>query len=402
VSALRASSFFSIPNPGWFNFFPLTQASDINRQDSIIHNSMTQPWQNFERIVAAIHVAEEKGATVTWNEDIEGRQFDVVIRFKFQFYDYLVLIECKDWTRPVKVEKVDAFVTKSKAAKANKAIMVSASGFQDGARKVARENGIELYKLSELREMPEELLTETVVSFLAVFPVGFRKTGSEEILFLSRDNNKLTYEMENIKLRSIGDQTIGKLISIFMQLVSPTPLPGVPDISGATFKRATAKQQQMQFTLPIGTIAVFPDRQEIAVSHFLFVYWMDTGRVMKPTLFDPTMFRDLDLKYNYQNDLTDESNVIPAHDLILGFDNILQAGRFYTQPHLKFFYYCEAATESEAEMSFIESYQHGTLVTAEFVVRMPEANPYYIEITDKSEIERLQKMYERFKTLPRC
>ena len=122
---------------------------------------MTQPWQKFERVVAAIHVAEEKGATVTWNEDIEGRQFDVVIRFKFQFYEYLVLIECKDWTRPIKVEKVDAFVTKSKAAKANKAIMVSASGFQEGARKVARENGIELYKLSELREMPEDFLRIT-------------------------------------------------------------------------------------------------------------------------------------------------------------------------------------------------------------------------------------------------
>lgn len=362
---------------------------------------MTQPWQKFERIVAAIHVAEEKGASVTWNEDIEGRQFDVVIRFKFQFYEYLVLIECKDWTRPVKVEKVDAFVTKSKAAKANKAIMVSASGFQDGARKVAHENGIELYTLSELREMPEELLTETVISFLAVFPVGFRKTGSSEIIYLSRDTNKLTYEMDHIKLNTMGDQTIGKLVSIFMQLVSPTPLPGVPDISNATFKRADENQQQMQFTLPTGTIAEFPDSRKIPVSHFLFVYWMDTGRVMKPMLFDPTMFRDLDLKYDYKNNLTDESNIIPAHDLILGFDNVLQAGHFYTQPHLKFFYYCESTTDNQAKMNLIESYQHGKLVTAEFIVPLPEANPYYIEITDKAEIDRLQKMLQRFRNLPR-
>jgi hypothetical protein len=363
---------------------------------------MNRPWQKFERIVAAIHVAEEKGATVTWNEDIEGRQFDVVIRFRFQFYDYLVLIECKDWTRPIKVEKVDAFVTKSKAAKANKAIMVSASGFQDGARRVARENGIELYKLSELREIPEELLTETVVSFLAVFPVGFRKTGSSEIVYLSRDSNKLTYEMEHIRIKSMGDQPIGKLVSIFMQLVSPVPLAGVPDIgSTAPFKRANKNQQQMEFTLPIGTIAEFPEGQQIPVSHFLFVYWMDTGRVMKPMLFDPTMFRDLDLKYDYRNDLTDESNIIPAHDLVLGFDNVLQAGHFYTQPHLKFFFYCQAVTDKQAEMCLIESYQHGKLVTAEFVVPMPDSNPYYIEITDKVEIDRLQKMYERFKTLPR-
>jgi hypothetical protein len=56
---------------------------------------MDKKWKKFERVVAAIHVAENSGATVTWNEHINGRQFDVAIRFKFQFYDYLTLIECK-------------------------------------------------------------------------------------------------------------------------------------------------------------------------------------------------------------------------------------------------------------------------------------------------------------------
>ncbi|MEP6718277.1 MAG: hypothetical protein ABJB21_03995, partial [bacterium] len=110
---------------------------------------------------------------------------------------------------------------------------------------------------------------------------------------------------------------------------------------------------------------------------------------------------DLDLKYDYKDDLTDKSNIIPAHDLILGFDTVLKAGHFYTQPQLKFFYYCEATTEKQASLCLIESYQRGVLVTAELVVPIPEANPYYIQITDQSEIERLHKMYERFKNLPR-
>ena len=42
-------------------------------------------WQKFERVVAAIHLAQAKGASVTWDEHIDGRQFDVVIRFKFKF-----------------------------------------------------------------------------------------------------------------------------------------------------------------------------------------------------------------------------------------------------------------------------------------------------------------------------
>lgn len=132
----------------------------------------------------------------------------------------------------------------------------------------------------------------------------------------------------------------------------------------------------MQFTLPLGTIAVFPDGQEIAVSHFLFVYWMDKGRVMKPMLLDPTIFRDLDLKYDYKNDLTQQGNIIPAHDLILGFDTVLAAGKFYTQPHLKFFFYCESTTEKEAMMYLIESYQHGKLITAQFTVPIPDAASY--------------------------
>jgi hypothetical protein len=52
-------------------------------------------------------------------------------------------------------------------------------------------------------------------------------------------------------------------------------------------------------------------------------------------------------------------------------------------------------------MCLIESYQHGKLITAEFVVPIPEAAAYYIEITDSEEIQRLGIMYERFKDLPR-
>jgi hypothetical protein len=81
-------------------------------------------WKEFERIVAAIHIDETKGATVVWNEQIKGRQFDVTIRFKQGLYDYLTIIECKKHTSRVSVDKVEAFVTKSRDANANKSIMI--------------------------------------------------------------------------------------------------------------------------------------------------------------------------------------------------------------------------------------------------------------------------------------
>src|SRR5258705_11463868 len=111
---------------------------------------MEKKWKKFERVVAAIHVAENVGATVVWNDHINGRQFDVTIRFKFQFYEYLVLIECKNQKFPVKAEDIDAFVTKSRDAGANKAIVVSGSGFQSGAKTIADKHNIELFTLTEI------------------------------------------------------------------------------------------------------------------------------------------------------------------------------------------------------------------------------------------------------------
>lgn len=176
---------------------------------------MDESWKHFERVVAAIHMAEDNGASVTWNEDIDGRQFDVAIRFKFQFYNFLTLIECKNFKRRVPLEKVEAFVTKSKVAKADKAVMVSATGFQDGCHKSARDNKIELYTLKEVRKIPHDLLTGEVYSFLQIFPLRFRKTGTKEIIRFTEDNNKIAFEVANTKMTGYGDLSIGDLLRPF-------------------------------------------------------------------------------------------------------------------------------------------------------------------------------------------
>src|SRR6185369_6780888 len=119
-------------------------------------------WKKFERVVAAIHRAEAKGAAVSWNDNINGRQFDVVIRFKFQFYEYLVIVECKDHCRPVEAKEIDAFVTKSADAHANKAVVVSSQGFQTGAVDVAKKHNIELFTLTEVQAMPEDILMDQI------------------------------------------------------------------------------------------------------------------------------------------------------------------------------------------------------------------------------------------------
>jgi hypothetical protein len=350
---------------------------------------MDKKWKKFERVVAAIHVAENSGATVTWNDHINGRQFDVAIRFKFQFYDYLTLIECKDEQAHVEAEYVDAFVTKSRDAGANKAIIVSSSGFQSGAKKVAERHNIELFTLTEIQEMPEGTLTESIISFLVLLPVGFWKTGTHEIINLSKHPAQREYEINNIPMIGMGPLKLIDLLKPYAQLIAPFDIPGVPKFGG-DFPDATQKRQKKVITLQLGTKIRFPGSStEIPVSHLLLSYWMQDARLVGRV--DPST------QYQYRNERTEETTTINAEDIRLGFDTKLEAGTFYYQPVPRF-YYCESIEKNGALMFLIESYEHGQLVQAKAIVPFCDAGDF-LELTDQKEIERLRPVLDQFRKM---
>lgn len=94
--------------------------------------------EHLERVVAFIQAATTVGAEIQWNEKIEGRQFDVAVQFRLESLRYLAIFEVKNKTHKTPAEALDAFVTKARDQKANKMVLVSASGFQAGALTVAR------------------------------------------------------------------------------------------------------------------------------------------------------------------------------------------------------------------------------------------------------------------------
>ena len=110
-------------------------------------------WKKFEHLVAAIHRAADQRAQVRGNETINGRQFDVTIRFRKGLYEYLTVIECKDQRKPVSVDKVEAFVMKATDAQAHHGVMASTSGFQAGALKVAEKHNLTLIHVTETSEV---------------------------------------------------------------------------------------------------------------------------------------------------------------------------------------------------------------------------------------------------------
>jgi len=101
-----------------------------------------------ERIVAGIQSSTTTGANVSWNEIINGRQFDVVVRFKLGLLHYLVLVEVKNRTRKAEASDMDAFVLKARDQNANKSVFVTAAGFQEGAKVVANRHGVDLFTIT--------------------------------------------------------------------------------------------------------------------------------------------------------------------------------------------------------------------------------------------------------------
>jgi Restriction endonuclease len=371
------------------------------KRPKLKHKPKNKPepkWESFERIVAAIHLAETKGASVAWNKQINGRQFDVVIRFKVGFYEYLTLIECKDYKTPVSVGKVEAFITKAGDHKANKAVMVSASGFQSGAKEVAIKHNIELYSLRQINRLPDEVLTDVFLSFVVVSPFAFRHEGNPAFVF-SPDPNTLQYELEHIRFTGYGNLKIEDLIRPFTQLVHPTPLPGVPEVEkeGFPWKRATETPIRSGWRMMDGTMLILPDNGgEIPVSEFLFKYWAETVRLINPAGPDPSIFTSFGKQYEYKNELNDDVTLIDPTELPMGVNTVFEQGKFYGQPQLRnFVYYCEKIDGEFADMLLVRSYQFGQLVRMQMKEPLASAKSY-LEITDEKDIEAAQKLLAEF------
>jgi len=111
-------------------------------------------WKSFEKLVARIHTALFQDAEVKWSErllDASGtiRQIDVTIRPRSASQNSLGIVQCKYQKRPVSIVDVEAFITTARDLNAGLAIMVSNSGYQEGALAKAKLHGVRLWTLEE-------------------------------------------------------------------------------------------------------------------------------------------------------------------------------------------------------------------------------------------------------------
>lgn len=115
---------------------------------------MTNPkWKRFEDISAKIQNDLSPGTAVTQNDRIMGRnsgvlrEIDIAIRKTVGQYNLLIVIDCKDYKRPVDVKDVEEFMGLAEDVAANKAAMIGAMGFTEAAKTRAEKAGIDLHRI---------------------------------------------------------------------------------------------------------------------------------------------------------------------------------------------------------------------------------------------------------------
>lgn len=339
-------------------------------------------WKQFERLVAAIHHAESQGALVTWNDTIQGRQFDVTIRFKYGLHDYLTVIECKNYSDRVTVEKVDAFVTKARDAKANKAIIVSVNGYQSGCFEVAIRHGVKLLTLNETIKTDVKELVAEVTPALNVYDVRLvnRTTGKE--IILEDEGGRLHYLMNHTKLESKGETKSPNQLIYEWQLSTP--------------KLYIDSENIIAIQLPEETMAHIPHESSQLVEEFRFKCKVIEAFISKQPFLDNHIREGCATSYELCDETGAVTHEIRLSDLKLGFDTKLEPGKFYVTPSLHNYYYCEKIDGDSVSWILVESYQHGHLLRAHFIQDIKYSH-HYVEVKDKKRIARLLKLLEELR-----
>ncbi|MCC2657083.1 MAG: restriction endonuclease [Panacagrimonas sp.] len=340
---------------------------------------MEKKGKPLERLVAAIHHAESKGGVVTWNDVIEGRQFDVTVRFKYGLHDYLTVIECKDYGSKIPVEKVDALVTKARDANANKAVLVSTTGFQSGCAAVAERNGIELLVINERTTESVGTIAERMSPALKVENAVFTLSGGGTYE-LEDWGGRLHYLMLHSRILATGGVASPESLIARWQRANPLP----------------AQPETVPLDLPPGSILYVPYEGERHVSRFTFKCSVIDVRFTSAPILDSHIRDGIDTQVELSDLAGNVRHSIRKSAIPLGFDGTIKPGQFYEQPAFKHRYHCDGIDGDMVTWSLVESYQHGQLFQATYMQKT-EYSGQYVLVSDPAVITRLKLMLGTFR-----
>jgi hypothetical protein len=126
------------------------------------------PWKDYQEQAAAFF--RSLGLIATTEEHLEGvrgtHEVDVVVRQATAGIGQLWIVECKRWKRSINKLHVAALAEIVEDVGADRGILLSESGFQAGAIRMANSRNITLSSISDLEENSEQERTELGLSEL--------------------------------------------------------------------------------------------------------------------------------------------------------------------------------------------------------------------------------------------
>ena len=120
-------------------------------------------WEQLELIVAEIQRQLAPESKIKHNHRIIGksgrtRKIDVSIQQTIGAYSMFIILDCKHHKKPVKLKDVASFAEQVEDVDAHLGVMVSSSGFDEGAKAVAKRKGIILQQYRTATETDWESL----------------------------------------------------------------------------------------------------------------------------------------------------------------------------------------------------------------------------------------------------
>jgi hypothetical protein len=115
-------------------------------------NDKTPDWKELENLVAMIQKQLSPDASVQHNVMLDGldsetkRQIDVLVEQNIGQYTMRIVIDCKDYSKPVDVKGVEEFHGLIQDVRAHKGALVCPAGFTKSALKRAKKLQIDLFR----------------------------------------------------------------------------------------------------------------------------------------------------------------------------------------------------------------------------------------------------------------
>ncbi|MFD1787582.1 restriction endonuclease [Sphingomonas floccifaciens] len=351
---------------------------------------MIKDDEYLERIVAGIHAVSSGDAEVRWNERINGRQFDVVVRFRLGSLDYLVLVEVKNRTRRASAQDVEAFVTKARDQQASKAVFVTVAGFQEGAVAVARRHGVDLFTVAFDEDTPTLSAATTFITHVNPDYEG------DATPSLSLGEPVLVDAIEDAELEYADGArfTVPSEASQMNYYAAKTRLAdgrSLGDIMQSAPRRAMAEGRSRQEIVDLspGVAVEPPDEYHFPAGTLTRVRLTFVARMSRQLSgnigIEPTSFTS---PVVYTNVLSGEETTYTLDQLPLNTEPLVQGG-FYLQLHPLRYYHCAKVEGGSVTWRLIESFQNLQLIRGTYT-QQEKYGTFYVPVGDTTTVRRLE------------